>query len=95
MFLKADYDIYGNKECLTSNDLRQVLDLIDKYMSLPYNICEIRRDDVNDKHGRYDIEIEYRDTNNHPIRRKLLILNGELINGAMFHARHNEWYNPI
>ena len=93
MFLKADSDIYGNIERFTSSDFRHILDLIDGYRKAPYNICEIRRDDIYDQHGRIDIEIEYIDENGHWIRQKLLILNGELIDGTAFHERHDEWYH--
>lgn len=93
MFLKADSDIYGNIERFTSSDFRHILDLIDGYRKAPYNICEIRRDDVHDQHGRIDIEIEYIGENGHWIRQKLLILNGELIDGKAFHERHDEWYH--
>ena len=92
MFLKADRDIYDNIERVTASYLRHILDLIDGYRQKPYNICEIRRDDVHDKNGRVDIEIEYID-DNRQIRQKLLILNDELIDGAAFHARYEEWYN--
>lgn len=92
MFLKADSDIFGNIERFTASDFRHILDLIDGYRNAPYNICEIRRDDIHDEHGRIDIEIEYINDHGHWIRQKLLILNGELIDGAAFHTRHSEWY---
>jgi hypothetical protein len=92
MFLKADSDIYGNIERFTADDFRHILDLIDAYRKAPYNICEIRRDDVRDEHGRIDIEIEFIDEYNHWVRQKLLIMNGELIDGVTFHERRNEWY---
>ena len=93
MFLKADSDIYGHVERFTAKDFRYILDLIDGYRNAPYNICEIRRDDVHDKHGRIDIEIEFIDEHNHWCRQKLLIMNGELIDGTAFHARRDEWYD--
>ena len=95
MYLKADSDIYGNKEFFTADDFRRILDLIDGYRKAPYYICEIRRDDVSDKHGRIDVEIELVDEHNHWIRQKLLIMDGELIDGAAFHARCREWYKHI
>jgi len=87
MQLIAEYDLHGNREHLTSSDLRRILDLIDGYMSIPYQIKEIWRDDVNDKNGRIDIEVEYIDNKKHLIRQKLLILNDELIDGKTFHKR--------
>lgn len=92
MYIKADYDLYGNKEYFTSIDFRHILDLIDGYTKTPYRICEIRRDDINDTNGRIDIEIEYIDSNGRLIHQKLLILKDELIDGDAFHKRHDEWY---
>ena len=92
MFLKADSDIYGNREKFTSEDFKNILRLIDEYKKEPYYISEIRRDDMYDEHGRIDIEIEYQNKNGQLVRQKLLILNGELIDGLAFHKRHSEWY---
>ena len=93
MILRAGQDDFGNIEHFTSNNLRRILDLIDGYMKdVPYTISEIRQDDVNDKYGRVDIEIRYVNKNHQSIQQKLLILNGELIDGEMFHKRFHEWY---
>lgn len=92
MFLKADRDTYGNRECVSAVDLRHILDLIDGYKKTHYNICEIRRDNIRDEHGRIDIEIEFADEHGHWVRQKLLIMNGELIDGVSFHKRCREWY---
>lgn len=90
MFLKADRDLYGNSEHLTSDDFRHILDLVDNYKKSPYAIREIRRDDVKDPHGRIDIEILYINENKDLICQKLLILDGELLDGEMFHKKWRE-----
>lgn len=93
MILTARQDIYGIPEFFTAKRLRQILDLLDSYMNeKPYHICEIRQDDVNDKHGRVDIEIRYTDENHRLYEQKLLILNDEVIDGRTFHKRYSEWY---
>lgn len=94
MFLKAGIDSYGFSESVTSNKIRIILNLIDDYMKdIPYTIQEIRQDDVNDKHGRIDIEIRYVNKNNVAVQQKLLILDNELIDGLTFHKRFKEWYD--
>lgn len=93
MILKASQDIFGNIEHFTADKLRHILDLIDGYMKdKPYTIHEIWQDDVNDPHGRIDIEIRYNDEKDFLIQQKLLILNDELIDGKTFHTRRKEWY---
>ncbi len=92
MFIKADYDQYGKTEHFTSSDFRHILDLIDEYVKSNYRICEIRRDNIDDRNNRIDIEVEYLDSKGHLIHQKLLILNDELIDGKAFHERHDEWY---
>ena len=93
MILVAKQDVYGNVEHLTSDKMRRILDLIDGYMKqIPYTIHEIRQDNINDPHGRIDIEVRYVNEKNTLIQQKLLILNDELIDGKTFHERHNEWY---
>lgn len=88
-----DNDNFGNIELLTSEKIKHILELIDGYMAeIPYTIHEIRQDDVNDKHGRIDIEIRYVDDGNCLIQQKLLILDNELIDGKTFHKRYSEWY---
>ena len=93
MILHAGHDIYGNLEHFTANKFRHILDLIDGYMKVPYSIYEIRQDDINDPHGRIDIEVRFSDQNNNLIQQKLLILNDELIDGENFHKRYKEWYD--
>ena len=92
MFLQANQDIYGNNIHFSSDDFRKILDLIDRYMSTPYDIREIRQDDANDANGRIDVEVEYKNSDGYLIRQKLLILKGELIDGETFHKRYHEWY---
>lgn len=92
MIFTAGSDIYGNPETVTSGYLSSILYLLDRYMGRPYAIREIRRDDVEDPNGRVDIEVEYLDENSRMIRQKLLILNGEVIDGLTFHKRYKEWY---
>ena len=93
MILVANNDIYGNMEQFTSEKMRHILDLLDEYMSdKPYTIQEIRQDDVNDPHGRIDIEVRFEENNGNLIQQKLLILNGELVDGETFHKRFHEWY---
>ena len=94
MFIKASSDLYGKTEYFTASDFRHMLYLIDGYVKTGYRICEIRRADIDDKNGRIDIEVEYLDSKGHLIHQKLLILNDELIDGKMFHERHDEWYPP-
>ena len=94
MFVKATCDLYGKTEYFTASDFRHIMDLMDGYVKTGYRICEIRRDDIDDKNGRIDIEVEYLDSKGHLIHQKLLILNDELIDGKMFHERHDEWYPP-
>lgn len=92
MFFK-DGDSYGNLEQITSKSIRHILDLLDDYMEgKPYFIHEVRREDVNDKNNRIDIEISYQGENGLPVRQKLLILKDEVIDGATFHKRYSEWY---
>ena len=94
MILKAGQDIYGNVEQFTARQFRHILDLIDGYMGdVPYTIREIRQDDINDTHGRIDVEIRFRDENGSLIQQKLLILDDELIDGKTFHERYKEWYD--
>ena len=92
MYLNADYDSYGHAVRLTSADFRRILDLIDGYIEIPYRIVRMWRDDVKDKNGRVDIEIEYANDEGHLVCQKLLILNDELIDGKSFHERYDEWY---
>lgn len=91
MFLQANQDSYGHPVNLTSNKLRNILELLDKYMDgKEYTICEIRQDNINDKNQRIDVEICYK--TNFTIRQKLLILKGEVLDGNSFHKRYHEWY---
>lgn len=93
MILKADRDTFGNIENMTSTALRNILDLLDCYMDgKDYTIQEIRIDDVNDPHGRVDIEIRTTDSRKCLYQQKLLILNNEVIDGITFHERYREWY---
>ena len=87
MFLEANTDLYGRNEHFTSSDFRAILDALDAYFKVPYVIREIRRDDLQDPTGRVDIEVEYINSGNLPIRQKLLIMDGELLDGKAFHAR--------
>ncbi len=41
---------------------------------------------------RYDVEIVYTGKDNKPIRQKLLMLKGELLDGIEFHKRFREFY---
>ena len=94
MFLKAGIDRFGFSVGVTPDEIRMILNLIDDYMKgVPYTIHEIRQDDVNDKHGRIDIEIRYVNKNNVTVQQKLLILDNELIDGPTFHKRFKEWYD--
>lgn len=92
MFFEANKDIYGNPETVTSGYLSAILLLLDGYMNRSYAIREIRRDNVKDPNGRVDVEVEYLDENDRMIRQKLLILNGEVVDGLTFHKRYKEWY---
>lgn len=92
MFLQAKRDIFNNPTFLTSQKLRNILDLLDEYMGdTPYYILEIREDDVKEKNGRIDIEILY-EKEKALVTQKLLLLNGEIIDGITFHKRFEEWY---
>lgn len=93
MLLQAGRDAYGNRENVTVSELSHILDLLDKYMTKPCTIREIRRDDINDPHGRIDIEIAFYDANKMEIHQKLLILDDEVIDGVTFHKRYKEWYS--
>lgn len=44
------------------------------------------------RNKRMDIEIRYPGKTGWPIRQKLLILNGEVIDGKTFHERFDEFY---
>ena len=91
MYLTAEKDIYGNSQNFTSDKFRRILDLLNGYMKYPYTICEMRQDNVNDPHGRIDIEVRYTNENNRIIHQKLLILDDELIDGSTFHKRYEEF----
>ena len=95
MFLTAKTDLLGNPKSLSSAQLRHILDQIDEYMKgKEYSIWEIRQEDIKDAHGRIDIEIMYENEENHlPRTQKLLILDGELVDGVTFHKRFHEWYS--
>jgi len=89
MFMTFGKDSYGHNEIVTADKLRHILDLLDEYMKgEEYSILEIRCENVTDKNGRIDIEIQ-----RGPILQKLLILKDEVIDGAAFHARRSEWYD--
>lgn len=93
MILNAYNDDYGNVERLTADELRHILDLIDEYMNgIPYVLCEIRRDNINDLHGRIDVAVRYINEKNHIVEQKLLILDDAIIDGKTFHKRFSEWY---
>ena len=42
--------------------------------------------------GRMDIDISYVDANGTLVRQKLLMLKGEILDGAQFHERFDEFY---
>ena len=44
------------------------------------------------RNQRFDIEIRYVDARNHLIQQKLLMLNGEVLDGKEFHKRFREFY---
>ena len=90
MFIKADFDSFGNIESFTSDKFRHILDLLDGYMKVPYIIHEIRQDDIKDPHGRIDIEIRFNNENGILIQQKLLILDDIVIDGKKFHDRFHE-----
>lgn len=93
MILKATHDIFGNVEHFTSDKFRVILDLLDGFMKgKPYNIKEIRIDDINDPVERVDVEIVTTNEKNQLYQQKLLILNDEVIDGLTFHKRYHEWY---
>ena len=92
MLLKAGVDLFGDLERFTSIQFRRILDLIDGYMgAIPYNIAEIRQDNILDPLGRIDVEVRF-EKNGLMISQKLLILNDELIDGKTFHSRYEELY---
>ena len=63
------------------------------YMNgIPYVLCEIRRGNINDLHGRIDVAVRYINEKNHIVEQKLLILDDVIIDGKTFHKRFSEWY---
>lgn len=93
MILKVDQENLKKVGFSSPDELSHIIDLIDAYMEIPYTIYELRRDDINDPHGRVDIEIRFVDEKNCPIQQKLLILDDEVVDGMAFHKRYKEWYS--
>ena len=82
MFFKSE-DAYGKSDIITGNHIRHIIDLLDNYMGeTEYSVYRAWKDDVNDEHGRIDIEIRYLNKDGVLIQQKLLILNDELIDVA-------------
>ena len=80
------------------NGLLKVLDAVDIYRKakLPdcenVNIISVEKNvSVHDDNDRVDIEILYI-KEKHLIRQKLLMMKDEIIDGAEFHKRFNEFY---
>lgn len=93
MELRARRDLFGNPTFFTAEKFRNILDLLDNYMKgTRYAIAEMWENDIKDPNGRIDIEILFENPEHQMIQQKLLVLNGELIDGKTFHARYNEWY---
>lgn len=91
MVFTAGKDTFGQLEHWDSKKVRNVLDLLDKYFGeKPYEIMEIRQDNVNDPYGRIDVEVV--SSQGTFFWQKLLILNNEVIDGKTFHKRYHEWY---
>lgn len=94
MTFNAELDNFGNPESFTSDKLRKILDLLDNYMKgKPYTIVEMWQDNVKDINDRIDVSIKFENNKGLPIRQKLLILKGELVDGETFHKRYKEWYD--
>lgn len=94
MTFNAELDNFGNPEAFTSDKIRKILDLLDNYMgNKPYTIVEMWQDNVKDANDRIDVSIKFENDKGFPIRQKLLILKGELIDGVTFHKRYKEWYD--
>lgn len=88
-----DKDLWGRPLNWTAEIISRILNMLDDYVSVPYSVTELRQDDANDKNGRIDVEITYANAKGQLTWQKLLVMNGELIDGITFHKRYNEWYS--
>lgn len=86
-------DAYGRESFLTSAKLKEILGKIDDFLfGKKYFIREIRQDDTNSALQRYDIEVIIEEQDGKLWWQKLLLLNGEVVDGKTFHRRYKEWY---
>ncbi len=73
--------------------INKVKDYCDK-KGIKASLYEVEDQSSNpgEKNERFDVEIRYFNEKNILIQQKLLILNGEVVDGKEFHKRFNEFY---
>lgn len=74
-------------ETLTSTELKKILEDVEAFLGKPFTLLELQKE-KDDPHGRIDLWVTYEGI----FTQKLLIMNGEVIDGETFHERFEEWY---
>lgn len=74
-------------EALTSTELIKILSDVEKFLGKPFNLVAIEKM-ADDPNGRIDLFVSYDEI----MLQKLWIMNGEVVDGDIFHERFDEWY---
>lgn len=74
-------------ETLTSKELRKILEDVEAFLGKPFSLVELEME-KDDPNGRIDLWVSYEGM----MLQKLLVMNGEVIDGKAFHERIEEWY---
>ena len=85
VLVKVTSSFFG--ETLTSTELKKILEDVEAFLGKPFTLLELQKE-KDDPHGRIDLWVTYEGI----FTQKLLIMDGEVIDGETFHERFEEWY---
>lgn len=85
VLVKVTSSFFG--ETLTSTELKKILEDVEAFLGKPFTLLELQKE-KDAPHGRIDLWVTYEGI----FTQKLLIMDGEVIDGETFHKRFEEWY---